>query len=48
LLTQDLIMEINTDNVVQVHLIDEANDTDYYEMYAYQSSGGSTSSEGRN
>ena len=36
----------NTDNVVQVHLIDEANDTDYYEMYAYQSSGGSASSEG--
>ena len=36
----------NTDNVVQVHLIDEANDTDYYEMYAYQSSGGSKTSEG--
>jgi len=39
----------NSDNVLQISLIDDANTTDYYELYVYQASGGSgtTESSGR-
>ena len=35
----------NSENAVQVNVIDEANTTDYYELYAYQASGGSIATE---
>ena len=35
----------NSENSVHVNVIDEANTTDYYELYAYQASGGTVTTE---